>query len=471
MNGNWWRSVRLAWGIGLAALVGGGGLRLSAQDPAPAPTDEPVASSESSAHWEYQLPVPLPATPALPNMGPAHVDFLLNPEVFAHGRVDLADLRLFDASEKEVPYAFRVLQARSERERLFGEEFNRTTSPTGVLEVSLELKQDNIWHDEVEIVTDGQEFRRAVAVDGSDDGKAWHPLAKGSLVRFTRGETKLDGASIFYPLSRYKYIRVQVHPDPVAAANDQPETLLVRDVSVRRRVEVPGENLTLEGKLSAREPVRTYSGPGSAWTIDLGGEQVPCSELHVDIAEADFNRDVEVEYEIRNEVLGNTLFVPVPLSESVRWQRVAGDKKEPMVVQFGEVQTRRIRLRVTDYRNPPLTVRSVKCIAAARQIVFARPPEGSTVRLVVGNPLAEPPGYDYARNLPAKIEPVPARVTLGPAERNPAFVPPPQPFTERFPWLIYVVLGAVSVVLAAVIASLARTSLAIHDQGLGATPG
>lgn len=46
-----------------------------------------------------------------------------------------------------------------------------------------------------------------------------------------------------------------------------------------------------------------------------------------------------------------------------------------------------------------------------------------------------------------------------------AFVPPPLAFLERFPWFIYVVLMAVTLALAIVIASLARTAITLHDTG------
>ena len=96
---------------------------------------------------------------------------------------------------------------------------------------------------------------------------------------------------------------------------------------------------------------------------------------------------------------------------------------------------------------------------------FARPPiEQGDLRLFFGNPHAEMPNYDFARNLPEKLDLSPVRVGLGDVQRNPSFVPPPLAITERFPWLIYVVLSSVSVVLAGVIVSVSRTAIAIHDN-------
>ena len=136
------------------------------------------------------------------------------------------------------------------------------------------------------------------------------------------------------------------------------------------------------------------------------------------------------------------------------------------------MQTRRLKLSVTDHRNPPLSIRSIKVSAPARQVVLARPAdESGELRLFFGNPRADLPVYDFARNLPATLAAPPARSELKSATRQPNFVPPPQPFTERFPWLIYVVLGSVSVVLAGVIVSLSRAAITIHDSSVASNPG
>jgi len=127
------------------------------------------------------------------------------------------------------------------------------------------------------------------------------------------------------------------------------------------------------------------------------------------------------------------------------------------------VHATRLRLLVADYRNAPLTIRAVKLSASARQVVFARPtPPETELRLFFGNPGADWPNYDFARNLPEN-PPVSVRAGLTETIENADFVPPPQPFTERFPWLIYIVLGAVALCLLVVIASLAKTTITIHD--------
>jgi len=77
---------------------------------------------------------------------------------------------------------------------------------------------------------------------------------------------------------------------------------------------------------------------------------------------------------------------------------------------------------------------------------------------------ATPPHYDFARTLRARAPQQPAQASLsGQVERNPAYQPPPLPLSERWPWLIYLVLGAASLVLLVILAVLARQVMARHD--------
>lgn len=415
----------------------------------PAPDD-----SGLQIRWEYCTPIQLPA-----GKQGALMDVLLDPRVFTSARLDLADLRLYDAAGQPVPYALRVLRPTHRRDPYPAGEFNRAAGPDGSSELTLDLQlaardQEPIEHNEVEITTPGGEFRRHVVVEGSDDGATWSKLAETDLIRFQRGEQEINGDEVTYPPSRYRQLRVRVYPDQ----SIEHDPVSIERAIVVRRVDVPGEMVTREGQLSPREPTRGDGGPGSAWIIDLGGNKVPCDRLEVDVDDSEFVRDFHVEdggpAELREP------FEQVPAGGGV-WQRRAGQTPQPITATFTEVYASRLRLVVTDHGNPPLSIRSVRFSAPARQLVFTPPATpDAQLRLFFGNPDAAAPNYDFARNLPAQLPSPPMRATLGAVERNPEFVPPPKAWTERWPWLIYVVLGAASTVLALVILSVARQAIA-----------
>ena len=60
---------------------------------------------------------------------------------------------------------------------------------------------------------------------------------------------------------------------------------------------------------------------------------------------------------------------------------------------------------------------------------------------------------------------MPERLVLGSQRDNPVYRPEPKPFSERSPWLVYVVLAAAGIVLAAILVSLARVSAASAPAG------
>ena len=309
----------------------------------------------------------------------------------------------------------------------------------------------------------GANYRRHAQLDGSGDGKDWRLLAEKDLIHFKAGVQVVDDRQFLYPPSRFRYLRVRVERDP--KVDDDPVEIAA--LVVRRKVEVPGEFLDQTAPVSPREAVPTASGPGSAWVFELGGERVPCERLTLDVADPEFVRNYQIE-------AGGPDSDPAQpfthISEGL-WRRRAGEPRKPLVADFSEVTASRLRLVVTDSRNPPLELRSATFRAVAREVVFATPARAiSGLRLYYGNPRAEPPVYDFARNLPAILDPPPARVQLGGRSENPVYRPEPKPFTERWPWVIYVILGAICLALGVIIISLARTAIRLHDERPTAVP-
>jgi hypothetical protein len=402
------------------------------------------------------------------------VDVVLLPPVFSAARYDLGDLRTYDHAGREIPYALRVRRPVDTAERVAAKEYNRASGPNDSSELSLDLQREGIEHNAVEVQMPGTDFRRPARLEGSDDGEHWRVLARKNLIDFRSGGQQIRDCWLSYPSSRFRYLRIRVERDP--DVDHQP--VRIEAVTVQRKVEVPGEVLTLEGRLEPRQAVRANGAPGSAWVIDLGGDNVPCERIEVEIGDEEFRRTYYVEAAGAAGGVGGPGARGREQQRGVRrlcggeWQRRAGEPRTAMIAQFGEVMASRLKLVVIDNRNQALDVRSVKFSAPARQLVFAPPKENKGgVRLYVGNPKAQAPQYDFAGNLPARLEPPPLRATLGPREDNPVYVPEPLPFTERWPWAIYVVLGSVTVLLGVIIVNLARAAIAAHDAAQKKTAG
>lgn len=461
-SGRWLGSVarRAAGGIAIASL----GLALNsvaaaadsqppAGEQAPADKQAPAASSELVSRWEF-----FQQTAGEPPQDARLAELVLTPSVFSEARLDLADLRLYDAQEREVPYALRVRRPEDATVVVPTSPFNRTGAPDRSSQLSLDLQQTQVEHNEVQVELLGVNFRRRALLEGSDRGETWSKMAEQDLLRFHVADDKLVDLTVRYSPSRFRYLRLTVWPDPQV---DEDKPVAIGKVVVRRRVKVPGEFTIREAPFGDRDPVRADGGPGSAWIIDLGGTDVPCSHLHVHVSDAEFVRDW------RLEAAGPAGSKDEDFRWIARgtWRRRAGEKIQPMVAEFSEVTAARLRLVVTDHRNPPLQIERCNVLAAARVVVFpvAELAPGPA-QLYYGNPDAEAPNYDFSRNLPPRLEPPPARLGMGPRTVNPIFQPEPLPLTERWPWLIYVLLSFAVAVLGLLILNLARTAIHLDDS-------
>lgn len=415
----------------------------SAQQNAPTTNESPI-------HWQYVAPIKIPA-----NSTGEWVDTILTPEIFDGARYDLHDLRVYTDSGAEVPYALRVLSKRSERQALDAREFNRTEGPDQSSELTLDLGEDKLEHNALEIHLPGQNYRRLLNIEGSDDGEQWRPLHEQPVIDVRRGTKVLVDQTIEYPLSRYRYLRMKLFRDPLSDETAVP----ISEVKVLRTVEVPGEFLTLNAVVGKREAVPTDRGPGSRWACQLGGDLTPVSSIEVTIADTEFVRNYSIE--AGGPENSGTPFQTIATGV---WRRRAGEPTKPLLSEFPEARAARLRIIVTDNRNPPLQIEQIKFTADARQIVIASRQPGESHQLYFGNPEAEDPSYDFARNLPTTLTPEPVRAEIGTRAANPIYEPEPLPVTERWPWLIYVVLSFACVVLATIALSLSRAAIAAHDS-------
>ena len=414
---------------------------------------QPAAQpAEQLTHWEWCQEIKLPDAPKS-----GACQFLLGSKILDAARPDLHDLRLFDATGREVPYALRIREGRNEERAYSVREFNQVKLPDRSVEVSLDLGEATHQHNRIEVNTGGVNYRRFLSLDGSDNSKDWKPiLQRKPLTYIVHEGAVFDGRQISYPASQFRYLRVHVAPDP-AVEGDAPAAPQVR---LMFRVHIDGLEYPRPAELSARSPVRESAGGdyASEWFIALSGKlNVPWHRLEFDAEEAEFARN----YRIEDMTVADRPRVLL----AGEWRRTAG-KRDALQIQFNPETTARVfRLVIIDQRNPALTVRLKSASAFARQVIFERPAEGP-VRLYFGNPDAAAPGYDYARNLPDKLDAEPAKTTPGEVAANPTYQPPPKPpvpLTERSPATTYVVFGLVTAILLGILGMLARRAIAAHD--------
>jgi hypothetical protein len=375
-------------------------------------------------------------------------DFVLDRDILDRARAGQADLRLYDSAGREIPYVLRIRREVETANQAACREFNRGVEGTAAV-VSCDLGTQPQEHNMVGISTAGANFRRIADVEGSADGAAWSTLASQAILfRFSAAGRTVEQPDVSYPPSRYRYLRVRVNRD---AQVDQAAPGIAA-LSVRFSVHVQGETASFPAVGLERDADRSSGRPASVWRIDLGG-RIPIERLQLAAAEAEFSRPFHLE--IVDDPAAPRYIASGDLT------RRAETSGQPIPIGFDECLAQHLKLTVIDDRNPPLRIAGVTAMSAARQVIFeASAAASGPVRLYYGNPKALVPHYDLGVRIPANPAAAPLRLTLNEQRGNPIYRPEPKPFSERSPWLIYLVLSAASLALAAILVSLARAAKA-----------
>ncbi len=401
-----------------------------------------VAAQTSLSLWPYYLEV----TPE--KNAPGMYDVIVPLAVFDKSGASLGDLRLFDSSNREIPYAIRVRQEIDDVEEFEGSLFNHAQVGSSS-EASVDLGEEPEEHNQVQIETLGTNFRRQVSIEGSDNGRDWRMLNNnGVLLSFKSENNAVESNRVSYPASRYRYLRVRVQRDTLTD-NESPR---ITAVTAMKAVREKGQLASWSVPVPSYELLRNQGAHASAWTIDLGA-RAPCDRLTLEVSDTSFSRPFQVESVDDDQ--------QVQLIASGTLTRHSGDEQKPLVIIFdNEENVRKLRLQITDYSNPTLNITSIQASAPARQLVFElKEPASQPLRLYFGNASVPAPHYDFETELESKPSLEPAHSEFSNVIANPEYRPEPRPLTERVPWLIYLVLAISSIALAFILYSLARSAM------------
>lgn len=408
----------------------------------------PVFAQDSMSLWPFFVDVlPRPGTPGI-------FDFVVPLEVMDKSREDLADLRLYNGLNREVPYALRVRKAIDQEREVEARTFNQAKIGTTTSEMSVDLGENAGEHNEVEIATSGSNFRRRVEVEGSDSGKEWHTLKTGEVILSFEAQNKhVESTRVGYSASRYRFLRVRVLADELT----DKQAPVITGVKVMMVVRENEELTAWSVSVPPYQLLRNQGASASSWTFDLGG-RVPCDRLALEANDESFSRPFQIE------VVDDPQNIRLVASGELT--RRIGEERRPLVITFdAEVHARKLRLLITDYSNQALAIRSLKPGSPARQIVFElKDASTQPLRLFFGNLKAGAPHYDFEKDLPAKLSTEPVRSKARVVAENPDYKPETLPLTERIPWLIYIVLTASSLALAVILIGLARATVRVEAQ-------
>ena len=381
---------------------------------------------------------------------------ILTPGIYDAARLDLADIRLLDAQDRQVPYVLAKARDITERLKYSPALINRSTNTEGSAMVTLDFGKQ-VVKNSVEVETGGNNFRRAVKIEGSNDNVEFFTVVEEAYVFAIDYNTRFEQVDL--PANDYRYLRITVKP--MATEEKSP---VIDDVRAHK----------VEKKFAQRRPVEMLQvehsenekSKSSIYIYDLAYRHLPVSEIELGVADNAFYRCVTVDG--RDAA---TRKVKVDSEDNrqrfkeveVRWERIISDtiyryteadgkKREKLILRVPSSRRvyRYLKIAVRNYDDRPLTVNSASAKMIADNIVFAAQDDVASA-LYVGAKSATKPQYDLARRLSLPLQVKARMARLGGITDNPLFgkvEPRPLAWTEKHKVLLWIIMGAVVVVLA-----------------------
>ena len=379
--------------------------------------------------WRYEKPIQLPKISET-----QFVELTFDEEVFAKTASGLRDIRVISGIGEEVPYKLLIEKSTTERVQLSGQILDKSFIPDQHTSFVVDLGQAGLFHNQIDINSSSINFRREVVVEGSNDKSSWAVLSnKGIIYDYTdpAAGLKARNTRIRYPESTVRYLQIRI--------NDQGEQPLnILRASTYLEKEIQAKSVSYAAAIINRS--ENEESRVTQLIVDLGSSGLPNNRLLIGVvaAEGNFQRDIGIEKSDDQEKWN--ILKSRDVIFSFNTPKFRGSKLE---VSYPESTSRYLRITIFNQDNLPITIKEVQVFGILRKLVFEADPNQS-YRLFYGNNGARYPQYDLERYFQYLETENLLRATLGAQSDNSSFeekVPPPPPVTERFPWLLPVVLG------------------------------
>jgi hypothetical protein len=354
---------------------------------------------------------------------------VVDEEIWAHARPDLADLRLYDG-DVQVQFALSEQYGGVSTEQQEGKILN-LGSIAGHTEFDIDVGAITEY-DRVRLRLDAKDFVATASVAGSNalgQGPTTE-LGPSTLYDFTR-EALGSNSMLKMPPSSFRYLHVKLSP------GIRPQQ--VKGASVSNLHEKQAGWTNVGSCASPEQKPRS-----TVITCDLP-DKVPLHRILFQVAstQVNFRRAVSV-------VDAKGLQVDSGDISRVRIDR-AGMlvTSEDLAVSVFAKPTGSLTITVDNGDNPPLQLTSVQPLSVERRVYFD--PQGkTTLKLYYGDEKLSAPVYDYARFFHLDESAAPA--SLGPGAHNDAYTarPDERPWSDRYPALLWAAMLLAVAALAAV---------------------
>ena len=389
----------------------------------------------------------------------------LTPEIFDLAAPDFSDLRVVSSAGAETGYVVRVAQEQVARVPLLVRLYNETSLPGQQSQVTADFG-GKMMKNHLQIITPGTNFRRAVLIEGSDDGSAWQKVQGGVYLFRVAGAagagTAYDKDFVDIPDNNQQYIRITVYYDP-----EESLEVKISDVKAWQVVSKPVETAAV---LVRGSGVAQKKGVTEI-TLDAGHRNMPLHRLTLAFADENFYRNVTLygrNEESRVEKVAmeggkkkdRTVEVPwaILASHVIYHFSAGGEVEESTALNLAGARFRYLKVAIDNGNDKPLSFKGMELTRLAAYLEF-KPEKGQSYSLYFGRRGAPAPSYDLAYFADKLAAEGVAAASLGPVVKNPDHAEAMRtvPLSERYKGIIWIALVSVVAVLALLVYRLARS--------------
>jgi len=402
-----------------------------------------------TAKWQYAAAVTIEGAPG------EYCTLTVTPEIYNAARTNLADIRLIGQDGNQIPYVPTRDQDQIGTEKYNPAILNRSTDANGNALVTLDFGGQTVKNS-IEVDTAGDNFRRAVKVEGSNDNAEFFTIVEKAYIFAVSDKNHHRFSAIDLPNNDYRYIRITV--SPMTAEETKPVINEVRAFKIERK---SAQKQDLE--MPQIEHTEDVNYRTSNYVYDLKFCRLPVVEIALSTDDASFYRCVTIQGRdaIRQKVQivsednrqrFNEIEVPwnnITTDAIYRYTDAAGKKYERLILPMNRRDAYRyIRIIINNYDDQPITILSASAKIIPHKIIFPTVTD-KQIKLYVGNESASQPQYDLTRRLLnlAQIKATQATVAsliLNPLSQKTGAT---QPWTEKHKFLLLAALVVVVVAL------------------------
>lgn len=362
--------------------------------------------------------------------------FDLDDEIFSGAKKNLSDLRIIDANNREVPFKITSKAASIDSQLYPVKILNNSAVPGQYSSLILDTEGKGYIINNLNILTDSENFQRNVKVFGSDDMVSWNLLkADAYIYDYTdrKGNFKSQNTAVSFPDSAFRYLKVEI-------SDEEGSPVRVKAVSARQLTASKGKEMERRPGFNSSENSQRRA---TEVIIDFKQEGVPVAKIALKTASENFKRGVLV-------YSGNNAKDWRFLGQGYVFRyKTAKFSGENLVLNFPETNDRYVKLEIINKDNAPLPVSDLVAFSVFREVAFPAE-KNNSYRIFYGNDKASYPEYDLESYFKYLDLGGATAANLSSQKNNPEFVPekePQKPVSERVPYLFTIVLVLTSAML------------------------